>query len=189
MISSFAIIMLPFQFYIMTVENRIECKLLTAALLLAAYLLAINFFVLLIAFAGLSTVHTTATSESLCAVASSAQVLGSVRHGRLRRRPVDGAGMFILACVALYRWRSAVDHDLQRSHHSDLRTPPDQVQTRRHQRLVGDHPQNPPRLDLYRPVHRLPLLSREHDQHAAGFDQPDIIRGDRPIRRCLSLAS
>ena len=47
------------------------------------------------------------------------------------------------------------------------------------------HPQHPPRLDLHHPVCRLPLLSREHQQCAAGLDRPDVVRGHRAVRAVL----
>lgn len=62
-ISGFAIIMLPRQFYVMIVENRSEGELRTATWVFPAYLVAINLFVLPIAFAGLSTVGTATTSD------------------------------------------------------------------------------------------------------------------------------
>ncbi|MBB6468919.1 Na+/proline symporter/signal transduction histidine kinase/CheY-like chemotaxis protein [Aminobacter lissarensis] len=62
-ISGFAIIMLPRQFYVMIVENRSESELRTATWVFPAYLVAINLFVLPIAFAGLSTVGTATTSD------------------------------------------------------------------------------------------------------------------------------
>ena len=46
--------MLPRQFYVTIVENRSEAKLRTATWVFPLYLVAINLFVLPIAFAGLS---------------------------------------------------------------------------------------------------------------------------------------
>ncbi|MGF7008064.1 NahK/ErcS family hybrid sensor histidine kinase/response regulator [Aminobacter sp. BE322] len=54
--SGFAIVMLPRQFYVMIVENRSDSELRTAAWVFPAYLVAINLFVLPIAFAGLAIV-------------------------------------------------------------------------------------------------------------------------------------
>jgi len=51
-ISGFAIIMLPRQFYVMIVENRSEQELRKATWVFPLYLVAINLFVLPIAFAG-----------------------------------------------------------------------------------------------------------------------------------------
>ena len=51
-ISGFAIIMLPRQFYVTIVENRSESELRTATWVFPLYLVAINLFVLPIAFAG-----------------------------------------------------------------------------------------------------------------------------------------
>ncbi len=51
-LSGFAIIMLPRQFYVMIVENRSEGELKTATWVFPLYLVAINVFVLPIAFAG-----------------------------------------------------------------------------------------------------------------------------------------
>ena len=51
-ISGFAIIMLPRQFYVMIVENRGEAELKKATWVFPLYLVAINLFVLPIAFAG-----------------------------------------------------------------------------------------------------------------------------------------
>ncbi|MFZ1773268.1 MAG: hybrid sensor histidine kinase/response regulator [Rhizobiaceae bacterium] len=53
-ISGIAIFMLPRQFYVMFVENRTENELHTAHWLFPVYLIAINIFVLPIAFAGLA---------------------------------------------------------------------------------------------------------------------------------------
>jgi Na+/proline symporter/signal transduction histidine kinase len=55
-ISGFAIIMLPRQFYVMIVENRGEAELRKASWVFPLYLVAINLFVLPIAFAGLTMV-------------------------------------------------------------------------------------------------------------------------------------
>lgn len=52
-LSGFAIIMLPRQFYVMIVENRSEQELRTATWVFPLYLIAINLFVLPIALAGL----------------------------------------------------------------------------------------------------------------------------------------
>ncbi|MGE0502127.1 MAG: PAS-domain containing protein [Rhizobiaceae bacterium] len=51
-LSGFAIIMLPRQFYVMIVENRSESELRKASWVFPLYLVAINLFVLPIAFAG-----------------------------------------------------------------------------------------------------------------------------------------
>lgn len=56
MLSGFAIVMLPRQFYLMIVENRAESELRSAAWVFPLYLFAINLFVLPIAFAGLAFV-------------------------------------------------------------------------------------------------------------------------------------
>ncbi|TIS72674.1 MAG: hypothetical protein E5W99_26655, partial [Mesorhizobium sp.] len=55
-LSGFAILMLPRQFYVTIVENRSEAELRTATWVFPLYLVAINLFVLPIAFAGLSLV-------------------------------------------------------------------------------------------------------------------------------------
>jgi len=55
-ISGFAIIMLPRQFYVTIVENRGEAELRKATWVFPLYLVAINIFVLPIAFAGLGAV-------------------------------------------------------------------------------------------------------------------------------------
>jgi Na+/proline symporter len=62
-ISGFAIIMLPRQFYVMIVENRSEIELKTATWVFPLYLVAINLFVLPIAFAGLALVGTRTSSD------------------------------------------------------------------------------------------------------------------------------
>jgi Na+/proline symporter/signal transduction histidine kinase/CheY-like chemotaxis protein len=56
MLSGFAIIMLPRQFYVTIVENRTEAELRTATWVFPLYLVAINLFVIPIAFAGLTFV-------------------------------------------------------------------------------------------------------------------------------------
>ncbi len=56
MLSAFAIIMLPRQFYVMIVENRGEGELRKATWVFPIYLVLINIFVLPIAFAGLTVV-------------------------------------------------------------------------------------------------------------------------------------
>ena len=55
-LSGFAIVLLPRQFYVTIVENRSEGELRTATWLFPLYLVLINLFVLPIAFAGLTTV-------------------------------------------------------------------------------------------------------------------------------------
>lgn len=55
-ISGFAIVMLPRQFFVTIVENRSEAELRKASWVFPAYLLAINLFVLPLAFAGLAFV-------------------------------------------------------------------------------------------------------------------------------------
>ena len=62
-ISGFAIVMLPRQFYVMIVENRGETELRRATWVFPLYLVAINFFVLPIAFAGLVTVGSATSSD------------------------------------------------------------------------------------------------------------------------------
>jgi Na+/proline symporter/signal transduction histidine kinase/ActR/RegA family two-component response regulator len=62
-ISGFAIIMLPRQFYVLIVENRHESELRTATWVFPLYLVAINLFVLPIAFAGLVQVGTQTSSD------------------------------------------------------------------------------------------------------------------------------
>ncbi|MER8895816.1 PAS domain-containing hybrid sensor histidine kinase/response regulator [Mesorhizobium sp. M0676] len=62
-LSGFAIIMLPRQFYVTIVENRGEAELRTATWVFPLYLVAINLFVLPIAFAGLALVGTKTTSD------------------------------------------------------------------------------------------------------------------------------
>ncbi|MBD0413233.1 hybrid sensor histidine kinase/response regulator [Oryzicola mucosus] len=62
-ISGFAILMLPRQFYVTIVENRSESELRTATWVFPAYLIAINLFVLPIAFAGLSSVGSATSSD------------------------------------------------------------------------------------------------------------------------------
>ncbi|MGX5830513.1 PAS domain-containing hybrid sensor histidine kinase/response regulator [Mesorhizobium sp. 43Arga] len=62
-LSGFAIVMLPRQFYVTIVENRGEAELRTATWVFPLYLVAINLFVLPIAFAGLSLVGTGTSSD------------------------------------------------------------------------------------------------------------------------------
>ncbi|TPK53911.1 MULTISPECIES: PAS domain-containing hybrid sensor histidine kinase/response regulator [unclassified Mesorhizobium] len=62
-LSGFAIILLPRQFYVTIVENRSEAELRTATWVFPLYLVAINLFVLPIAFAGLSLVGTKTSSD------------------------------------------------------------------------------------------------------------------------------
>ncbi|WP_439501033.1 PAS domain-containing hybrid sensor histidine kinase/response regulator [Aminobacter ciceronei] len=62
-ISGFAIVMLPRQFYVMIVENRSEDELRKATWVFPAYLVAINLFVLPIAFAGLAVVGKATTGD------------------------------------------------------------------------------------------------------------------------------
>ncbi|WP_274630108.1 PAS domain-containing hybrid sensor histidine kinase/response regulator [Arvimicrobium flavum] len=62
-LSSFAIIMLPRQFYVMIVENRTEKELRHATWVFPLYLVAINLFVLPIALVGLSTVGAKTSSD------------------------------------------------------------------------------------------------------------------------------
>lgn len=62
-LSASAIIMLPRQFYVTIVENRGDSEIRTATWLFPLYLLAINIFVLPIAFAGLTIVAPGANSD------------------------------------------------------------------------------------------------------------------------------
>lgn len=62
-LSGFAVLMLPRQFYVTIVENRSEAELRTATWVFPLYLVAINLFVLPIAFAGLSLVGTKTSSD------------------------------------------------------------------------------------------------------------------------------
>jgi len=62
-LSACAILMLPRQFYVTIVENRSGGELRTATWLFPLYLVAINIFVLPIAFAGLSLVGTSTSSD------------------------------------------------------------------------------------------------------------------------------
>ena len=62
-ISGFAIIMLPRQFYVTFVENRNVSELRHASWVFPLYLVAINFFVLPIAFAGLTLVGDRTSSD------------------------------------------------------------------------------------------------------------------------------
>ncbi|MBX3578603.1 MAG: hybrid sensor histidine kinase/response regulator [Rhizobiaceae bacterium] len=63
MLSGFAIIMLPRQFYVMIVENRSESELKTATWVFPLYLIAINLFVVPLAFAGLAVVGERTTAD------------------------------------------------------------------------------------------------------------------------------
>ncbi len=67
-LSAAAVIMLPRQFYIMIVENRSESELRKAAWVFPLYLVAINIFVIPIAFAGLTRIGN-ATSADLYVLA------------------------------------------------------------------------------------------------------------------------
>lgn len=62
-LSGFAIIMLPRQFYVMIVENRSEGELRKATWIFPLYLVAINLFVLPIAFTGLIQVGDRTTTD------------------------------------------------------------------------------------------------------------------------------
>lgn len=62
-LSGFAILMLPRQFHVMFVENRAETELRHAAWVFPLYLVAINLFVLPIAFAGLTLVGERTSSD------------------------------------------------------------------------------------------------------------------------------
>ncbi|MER2633983.1 MAG: hybrid sensor histidine kinase/response regulator [Rhizobiaceae bacterium] len=62
-LSGFAIVMLPRQFYVKIVENRSETELKRATLVFPLYLVAINLFVLPIALAGLVAVGGRASSD------------------------------------------------------------------------------------------------------------------------------
>ncbi len=62
-LSAFAILMLPRQFYVTIVENRSEGELRTATWLFPLYLVAINLLVLPIAFAGLTMVGTQTSAD------------------------------------------------------------------------------------------------------------------------------
>ncbi|WP_181164862.1 PAS-domain containing protein [Mesorhizobium sp. B2-9-1] len=62
-LSGFAVLMLPRQFYVTIVENRSEAELRTATWVFPLYLVAINLFVLPIAFAGLSLVGDKTSSD------------------------------------------------------------------------------------------------------------------------------
>ena len=108
-LSGFAILMLPRQFYVTVVENRSESELKTATWVFPVYLVAINLFVIPLAFAGAAMRRRPHQRRSLRAVAAAAQRPRRPRHGRLHRRPVgcDRHGH--------RRNRGAVDHDLQRS--------------------------------------------------------------------------
>ncbi len=63
MLSSFAILMLPRQFHVMVVENRTDAELRTATRIFPLYLIAINIFVLPIAFAGLTFIGTSTNAD------------------------------------------------------------------------------------------------------------------------------
>lgn len=62
-LSSFAIVMLPRQFYVTIVENRAEAELRTASWLFPLYLVLINLFVVPIAYAGLTLVGDRTSSD------------------------------------------------------------------------------------------------------------------------------
>lgn len=68
MLSGFAILMLPRQFHVTVVENRTDAELRTATRVFPLYLIAINIFVVPIAFAGLTFVGE-GTSADLYVVA------------------------------------------------------------------------------------------------------------------------
>lgn len=63
MLSGFAIIMLPRQFYVTVVENRSEEELRKASWMFPLYLVAINLFVIPIAFAGLTVMGPDSNSD------------------------------------------------------------------------------------------------------------------------------
>jgi Na+/proline symporter len=145
-ISGFAIVMLPRQFYMMIVENRGEAELRKATRIFPLYLIVINLFVLPIAFAGLIVVG----NASNAAAVRGPEPAGD---GRFHRWPVgchrDGHR----------RKRRPRHHDLQRPDHSDLRAPPGgSAAGGRQRRLVGIDPQRAAGRDLRDPVCRLPVL-------------------------------
>ncbi len=175
-LSACAILMLPRQFYVIIVENRSGGELRTATWLFPLYLVAINIFVLPIAFAGLSLVGSS-TSSDLYVL--SVPLLGG--HDVLAMIAFIGGlsaatAMVIVESVAL---AIMVSNDLVIP--IFVRRLLDQ-QTGGKRRLVGADPQHPPHLDLRHPVRGLPLLPREHVEHAAGGDWPDVVRGDRAVR-------
>ena len=91
-LSGFAIIMLPRQFYVMIVENRSETELRTATWVFPLYLVAINLFVLPIAFAGLVAGRRGDQQRPLRAVAAAARAATtcwrwSPSSAACRRRP------------------------------------------------------------------------------------------------------
>ena len=63
LLSAFAIVMLPRQFHVTVVENRTDAELRTATRVFPLYLIAINIFVLPIAFAGLTFVGSSTSAD------------------------------------------------------------------------------------------------------------------------------
>ena len=174
-LSAFAIIMLPRQFYVMIVENRNESELRTASWLFPLYLVAINIFVLPIAFAGLALVGPS-TSSDLYVL--SVPLLGG--HDVLAMIAFIGGlsaatAMVIVASVAL---SIMISNDLVIP--LFVQAPADE-QAGGGRRLVGADPECPPHLHLRHSVRRLPLLPPEHRQCAAGLDRIAVLRGDRPV--------
>ena len=171
--------MLPRQFYVMIVENRSETELRTATWVFPLYLVAINLFVLPIALAGLALVGDRTSSDLY--VLSLPLLSG---HDLLAMVAFIGGlsaatAMVIVASVALSIMIS-----------NDLVIPLFvrrllKTEASENEDWSSAHPQHPARVDLHHPVRRLPLLSREHQQHAAGLDRADVVRGDRAVRAGL----
>ncbi len=176
-LSGFAIIMLPRQFYVTIVENRSEAELRTATWVFPLYLVAINLFVLPIAFAGLSLVG----AQRPAAISTCCRCRLLSGHDVLAMAAFIGGlsaatAMVIVESVALSIMIS-----------NDLVIPLFvrrllKTTTSRERGLVDAHPQCAAGGDLHHAVHRLPLLSREHQQRAAVLHRPDVLRGHRPVR-------
>ena len=178
-LSGFAIIMLPRQFHVAIVENRSEGELKTATWVFPVYLVAINLFVIPLAFAGTALVGDRTSADlyvlSLPLLTGHDVIAMAAFLGGLSA----ATAMVIVASVALSIMIS-----------NDLVIPLFvrgllKRDTSVDGRLVEPDPQHPPCRDLRAAFRGLPLLSREHQQRAAFVDRPDVVRGDRAIRAGL----
>ena len=175
-LSMLAIVFLPRQFQVAVVENVDENHLTKAIWLFPLYMLAMNLFVVPVAFGGV--LHFSATARRprhVRADTPDGREAGSDRAPRVHRRPLrrDGHGD--------RGDDRAVDDGVQRPR--DAGAPADAIDGARAARESDGPPaRDPPRRDRRGDPSWLPLLPARGRSVRAGGHRAHLIRGGRSIR-------
>ena len=174
-LSMLAIMFLPRQFQVTVVENKDESHLRKAIWLFPLYMLAINVFVLPIAFGGLLHFPRGADADSFVLTLPMSQKQELLALVVFIGGLSAATGMVIVETIAL---STMVCNDLVMPVLLRLRSLRLNEQPRPH-RPAARHPA---RRDRLHPAARLPLLQDRGRGLRAGLDRPDLVRRGGAVR-------